>query len=842
MKKFTKLAALAASIATLFLAGCSNISTDTATVEGVTKGNIASLTLNVSSDSELISFNTPVEDNSRSILPTAYKAGDVKFYLCSKSTNEENYTKKPVEVVFTGTKVKDANDKNPEDQGYTPTYSATNGTVVINLAQGAYDFELYAVKTSVATSSGYASRQLVKDAACLMATAQADLRYAQPVDFFLTSDGLSKAGSVNLKLYALGWNPDDYVGYDVKAALYYTKPTLVGQTLIPAGNKVDSTEKTLVNATETGTLTISSGIPQSASTLEDGNYKLNSVAAGTYLFEVTFQKVGTETVFYWNDDIKILPDAATEVEVGITPTIDLPPAAPTGFKAGYIDDLSNEYYDLEFVWDASAINNESNFKIELLSITDAVQDASATHPTTDGQWTTIEGITTDASVSYDNNFVGNKFVYKKGSLGKNSQYAVFIAAYGKRYVARICSVNDIGTSEWVYCDIASGIEANPSTGAVEATGFKSSTINRYKVTYNLSNGTLKDASDKAIPNVYGCSQLFVASKEETEGGTTSPYFDSTGKHFFYDDKADGSGELTGVEIMSPSGENDFNWDDKGTKKTVTKPVLALNASQKWTNWTLDGVNYNEIGSLAKPYGGFKNLNLVANYATLATVTLLDDKDYAIASVSSTKEFTADDKVGHYCITLAQDSDTSVVWQIVPATGIIYDYVTVTLYKTSNQKDYYTVPVVYDAQAKVYKATLTVASFRTGIYHAVIAANSSIRQDPYTAQVGVTVVDTDGSTPAAPTVQSIDTPVVVAAAGGALSVTPPDVTMTSGTFNGIITYKWEESSDSTDGTDGSWSVVNGQTGANLVGTSNNWYRVTASAGGKTSSVSAATQAQ
>lgn len=719
MKKITKIAVLAAGLATLFLAGCNNIVTEVATVEGVTSKSAVPLTINVSSDSDLISFTNP-KAASRSILPEAYDSTKVKFYLCYKETTAATYTAAPQEVTFVG---KD----DPDNPG---TVLTKEGTVVINLDLGNYDLELFAVKNDVAKTS-YASESVVKTDACLMGIAQADLRYSQPVSFFLTSEGLTGTGNVKLKLFAQGWNPADYEGYEVKASMLYTKDTKIGGSTKGAGTKVAGSDLTLVNSTGK----ISDVIPADAAGAV--NYSVSDVAPGTYLFEITFQKDGEETVFYWNDDIKVLPYADTNPKDGIaiSPVIDLPPEAPADFKVGYIDNLKSEYYSAEFVWDGDEIKNETCFELDLLTLSSSVTDADVTAaPQDDTEWESLVNAcgANPVNVQYKNDFVGST-VYSSGSLGKNSEVATFRLAYGKRYAARIRAVNEIGVSDWTYCDISTGIAEDQTAKIAEATGFGSSTINRFKVTYNLSGGDLKDESGTAVANVYACSQLFVEDSTSVDPtdyfeveGATKTYYTYTG----------------GVEIMNPNGDVDFVYDDKGNEVTVEKPILKLNDQLVWTNWTLNGEAYNVIGSRPKPYGGYENIEFVANFATTATVVLFDDHDYQIASVEPANvAFLGDDGESHYYVKWSQETDTEETWKIKAPEGVVYDSVTVKLYRTSSKTEYYTVAVTYSPAADEYTASFKISQYKTGIYRAEIAAYSSVRpDDPYTAQVGVIIED------------------------------------------------------------------------------------------------------
>lgn len=714
MKKFAKIAILAAGLVSFLFASCSDISSggeiSSGTVATSSDESYKSLTLGITSSSNLVDFSGSTStDSGRTILPTAQQVGNLYFYLCSKNnTAKATAYSTPVNVTVTA----DASD----DTGHT-------GTVIINLKKADYDFKLYAVaKGSNTTAPTYATEAAVQLDAVLVGYANADIRTDDQVDFYLTAEGLTKAGSVALKLYLDDWDLTDTYGYaDYTSAqkITFTKTTKIDGTTYNAGTAYDGSGKTV-------DLTGVTSAP------DEANYSV-TVVPGTYNFEVSFTGSGSGAKTYtWSDRIIVLPGQATEQEIGIPPVIAKKPAAPTDFQVGYIDPSNDttEYYTAEFVWDGSAIDNEEKFVLQLMELPSSVTDTyltnyntaittdDATQTALQSAWDTLMSYAggDDKVKEYSNDFYGDEYVWLAGSLQKNNEMAQFKLLLGSRYVARLCAENAAGKSDWVYATLSDNIAADTDSGVVAATGFTSISINRFRVEYDLSGGTLKDKDNADVDTVYYYSQNF----KTTSGDTT------TG----------------GIEIMDASGKADYTFTITGTSTTVAEPVLTLSGST-WTNWLLNGANYNEVNVAPANYGGYDSLILVANFATIGTITIHDDANYVIkiadlASASSGSG-TAATFSGTYPVvkmTASQSGDDTLTWTLTYPTGVTYDKVTLLLTSTDGQT-HYNIGTI--SASKTF--TIPVSEYKVGVYQAVISAWTSLKpNDPYTTNITLTIKD------------------------------------------------------------------------------------------------------
>lgn len=713
MKKITKIAALAALNA-MFFAGCSNI-TD-GSVEGTETSSVAeqgTLSIEITSASSLIDFS---DSNSRTILPDAHNVNSFKFYLSYQDLiGSPSAWSTPVEV-----------DVTPIDSTNT---SEKKGIVAVNLAKSNYNLHLFAIKTAEDSETAHATDEALFENACLMGTAAADLRYNNAVSFYLTSDGLTKKGSVALKLYAAGWELDP-ADYEISAHLLYTKT-------VNDKKEGDEFADTLIE-----NITLGSTAPDSA------NYSLDAtVAPGTYDFVLSFVKDGI--TFEWNDRIIILPGQTTARTIGIPQVVDTKPAEPASFKAGYIDnkDTSAEFYDVEFTWDAADVKNEKNFEIEWVRIPASVEKDVAVIPTTDNNpvsadkdkddeaWNALLAAAKAADATalpktYGTDFVGDLFVYSAGSLGRNKECATFKAAYGSRYAARIRAVNNIGDSDWVYVTLVDNI-AEAGTDVKDATAFPSTLINRYKVSYELDGGKFYTVDDDGNPTT-------------TEATIATVYYESEDSAYTAAVAASGSTPATEesgkIAIMQPDGKTAFSYnylvdDTYGTNDVKT--FLKRSDDQPWYCW----YNGTEIYD-HKYYGGSENLILKAGYK-IGTLYVYDDNEYAIKAVESEKgEFVKDTAGIGYSITYSQSSVESDTWTVTypePSymENFAYDKVTLRIQKTNNKDEFVTCD--FDSTAKTF--TIPVKALTTGVYNAVISAYTSAREkDPYTVTITVTVTD------------------------------------------------------------------------------------------------------
>lgn len=818
MKKFAKFTAFAVGLVAMLFAGCSDVSDDAVvTRNAVSADNFRTLTIDVTSNSNLLNFGGATPNGSRTILPDAEVCDDLYFYLCSKNNTAGEATwSTPVNVTVT--------PKATDTTGRT-------GEVIINLTKADYDFELFAVqKGGSGTPPAYSSETNLKGAAVLVAYANADIRNDDTVSFYMTAEGLSTKGDVALYLYTDGWSLDDF-------------PDFVNGSSTPVSPnaKLTYTKKTGTNAegatysgSESGAgFALFEDAPTAAPDYTDTKVYKANVDPGTYNFELSFTN-GTKT-YTWSDRIIVLPGKVTQKVIGIPLVIEKVPLAPNYLNVAYIDPESTttEYYNAEFVWDSQGtvgttpteINNEEKFELQLLSVPSTVADAEITtyesalsaaatdearatawtslSATAMGAsaggttvvWSTVDGSTNTASTGTAVNvntrvFYGNLDTWVAGSLQKNNRYAIFKLPLGSRYVARIRAVNAAGASSWVYADLSKDIKGKTSNSAVtldspldvstidgtkDALHFTSKTINRYRVTYDLSGGTLTQGTITSTAVTSG-----TANTDTTNLATVYYYCQK-----FNTVTTSGSGPTAtttyagGVEIMRPTGvdpdtssgatpgatvDNNFTTLEANGANPVLvaqNPLLKLNA-QTWTNWLCDLTcagaantkgEYNEVGKVPDTYGGCKSLTLVANYATVGTVTIFDDEKYAIADVTSassgtsgvaaiTSDGTAASgstpavKAVVYKIQASQKDDVTLTWTVAYPTGVTYDNVTLKLTSTDSQRSY---NIGNISATKTF--TLKVSEYVKGVYNAKISAWSSVKpNDPYTANIVLTIVD------------------------------------------------------------------------------------------------------
>lgn len=739
MKKIAKFFALAVGLATMLFASCSDLSDD-AVVSSKTKNGdeTASLTLNVTSASKLVNFSSKSDSSSRTIIPEAQEIDNLWFYLCSKNnTAGATAWSAPVVVDVKGKEVDDGN-------GGTTTLSR-EGEVIINLAKADYDFELFAVIRGAGETEAPAqsSEGTLKQAAVLVGYANADIRNDDTVNFYLTAEGLTKSGGVALSLFTDGWDIADFPDYSAIVLMSYTKATTVGTDTYTEGTTVAGTQVPADASNPTDAIALPNAAPATA------NYS-KTVQPGTYNFEVRF--TNNTKSYTWSDRIIVLPGQTTEQEIGIPLVIEKVPNAPASFNVGYIDpaNTTTEYYRAEFVWDGkdadgNEINNEEKFELELLQVpaavaddyvktyADAVASATATAATKDAAWETFSPYATGTGangtdVVWSTDFYGNLTVYSSGSLQKNNEVAIFKLPLGSRYVARIRATNAAGSSDWVYADLTQDIAADADIGAVAASKYTSKTISRFRVTYDLVGGTLVDSSDAAVDNVYYYCQEFASTT--TSGSVTTV----TG----------------GIEIMQPDGTKDFAVTNADPAVSVTAPILTLNGST-WTNWIKGGTEYNKVKEAPLNYGGCESLLLVANYATIGTVTIFDDNDYAIGGVESassgsgTAAIAADTNNTVYTITASQKDDVTLTWTVTYPTGVVYDKVYLDITSTDGNRKYNVgdiKSVTTDATGVTTGTfTIPISTYTKGVYNAMIKAWSAVKpNDPYTANITLTIVD------------------------------------------------------------------------------------------------------
>lgn len=527
-------AALAACVAMVF-ASCSNL-TD-ANVSSTTE-NRNPLNVEITNyDDILTDVSLQANTGSRTIIPESFDSTGVLFYIFG--TNIGGGKLAPTEVTFTA----GANSK--------------VGKVDIPADSNIWDFTLIAVpKKDPAT---VINESTALDEAVLIGYDTVDMINGDVAKFTLAPDGLTKAGSVAMKLYTDGWDLPD--GYYAKAGIYLLT---TGADATKAGDGSGAaTEKEYPDAAA-----LSNAAPVAA------NFEVNSMTPGTYLFKVTFTKENKN--FYWSDVIVVLPGKQIENTIGIPNVIGELPAAPNNFTAALVTGSEDKYYDsyvTEFAWERGS-KNENYFEIDLLELaddTDALPDNNT--------WDTAAGKIGAVSTTYGMNFAESD-IHESGTLMGGSTSVQAILKLGKRYAARIRAVNDAGASA-TYAYV--GLSPSPVAPGTEA--FDSSTINRFRINYVLQGGTLDPDGNEAKAAI-----------------TTDVY-----PVYLSQDKS------TGNPIIEPSGDGS-DATPALTKDTNKWGYWRTGTGTKCdTNWDTNYPNYT----------GYKNLDLYAVFTSTADVEIFD---------------------------------------------------------------------------------------------------------------------------------------------------------------------------------------------------------------------------
>ena len=544
MKNRKSIFAFFAICAAMIFASCSNIVDANVSSSSEDKNT---LNIEVTNYDEVVTQASKSANHaSRTIIPDSFDSDGVDFYLYG--TNTSGGTFGPSKVDFKG---------NAEAAGGT---SKTVGTVSIPANSAVWEFTLVAVASGATAPTDEAT---LKNDAVLIGYSSMDMLNGDTAKFTLSPDGLTKEAAIAMKLYTEGWTLP--TGFTAKAGIYLLT------TGADAGADAAATEQT---------------VAFTATSIDEANaveYAIASFTPGTYLFKVTFEKTGSNKKFYWSDVLVVLPGKTIENAVGIPNVIGTAPAAPTDFKAGYVENSEDKFsgwYTTAFEW-VRGSKNENNFEIEVLEFNDA---ATVTPPTdADTGWTTALGAGT--SVTYNSKF-SSKENYESGSLLSGNTKAQLRLELGKRYFARIRAVNDAGESDWTLVALATP-PAEP-TGTQKFTG---NSINRYRLTYFMNGGA------------------YYADKTAAEAGTGGSTEDKVSYHC--EDSA------TGTPIIKADGT----------------PIIKKN-TYTWSYWSEDATSeaasrYNEPGTAPEAYKGYKNLDLYAMFTTDASVAIFDKKSLDI---------------------------------------------------------------------------------------------------------------------------------------------------------------------------------------------------------------------
>lgn len=672
MKKISKLLALAAAVSTLFFASCSDVDTSGAVAEGTNDKTSNAKDYDVSfytADDTKLDLSGYIAANKasvdRSIIADALDLdtstnSDLFFYLWgTDALTAANSMTTPVEVDFE-----------------IDSTDTSKGKVTLDLASSKWNLVLAA-----ATTSGLTSISDVKSKAYYIGYANVDLREADAIKFYLSTDGLTGTGKANITLVYDGL--DSAGGTWTSAHVAAVTSTAAADGYVIKASVQLRTDGSLVDGTSELTVTNADffGTGSALTTI--------SAAPGTYNFVVSFTSNATGKSYEWSDIIIFVPNQTITQTVKVPDVVMYAPDAPENFQVGYVTPSSTdkESYTAVLQWEDKS-NNEKYFNVEIWNLPASVALAAAIDDT---NWDTVITGLDEAvyKLTLDDKFYGdikNKG-WVAGSLLKNNKNIALKLALGARYIMRIASVNDAGTSAYTYAtydlatpwsdtdtyhtatyspnayvlkEIASAPADAESAYAPATTPVNAITASLFRLTYYLGGGTYTFASavTSTGPLVYYLSQ------------------DALG---------------TGVPIFAP-----YN-DPAAT--TAVYPFLVRNGN-RWTSWRngiLEGPKYTT--STATDHSGFttydpsaykgcENLSLFASY-TVASAEVevyqheiynFVDTELVITGTGSTQ--TADN---YYVIDNNGAGTLQVAYTLKTGrTTFTYDSITATITKLSDK--------------------------------------------------------------------------------------------------------------------------------------------------------------
>lgn len=716
----------------LLAAGCSNALT-TATVNGSNDSaeknaglHSVNLRITASANEGVMKLPAAPSASSRNIHGATLTGDELKFYLFTKKKGVANFDNVIGTVaVYSAKKVSVGEGESPTD------LETGEGTITLNLEDSYYDLCLLAVKNTIDNPE----YDTVLKAAVLRGETSADLREANAtVHFYMIPDGLSGQSTVSINLYTTGW---DTKGFTVTSSI------------------IDYATGAPVSA---NTRTDVSSLPKAkAENDKDYEFVSNAIAPGTYTFQVAFKQDGVTNgkTFYYSEPIDILPNHNITAERAIPEVILKAPVAPSNLYVGFKDPVNNtsDTYYAAFNWEDNS-NNETYFQLEILTVPDDVKGVTGVDlKATTTPWgsesnkdkiTPVEGeyiftnlkVTTDGLVTSQlkklkDDFVGNESqMWYKGSLLKNNKAVAVKLELGKRYLARICAVNDAGSSSYAYVDLKGALDSDLMTklvGTDEKDKYSkfddnATSINRYRLAYNLMGGTLtyKDASSTPATGI-----LYEYRTQNSSGNTGEGSYSSsegaisisggTYKKAAINEKAD----VPTADIMNPTCDTTtitslvsggktwkyWKWNDT---------TSSTSATTKWGAKTIDGVTGDMYYS-PKDYTEFRNLILEACYSTdSAGVTINQHDIWNIENDSINVSASGDGVVNYtkgtrYFTFDASKNVSDITFSVgftpnQKALSVKYDSVMVSVIKNSSQTVVKTFPMTYDSTSNAWNAT------------------------------------------------------------------------------------------------------------------------------------------
>lgn len=462
-----------------------------------------------------------------------------------------------------------------------------------------------------------------------------------------------------------------------------TKATATITAKVPDSDQLTSKYTIgIYNKRDGSVITEKQDVGVTASTEFNINYTADPVEPGNYIFKVIFYNLAGKVVGSYFDTIIIEPGVNFTYDLGTLDVIGKKPSVPENLKAFLVNDSETlDTYDVLVTWDRSVLT--ANYELELITFT------SDGNPS-DTKTSKIYGIKSmDPNDDTLENFVGSNIIGPDSSAMLSCDNScVLTLQLGKVYEIRLRARNYIAASEW-----QERIDADDETGY---TGFKAGDddspirINRLRIDYNLSSGTLK---------------------EFTGGAETAKY---TQKYAEYKSWHQNLADTTLLSISETEPQAGY--------------TLKFGDSQ-FTGWYEDSTeNAAKVENFT-----YENLSVVAKYGQALTSDITnaerekdlersDIKIYSKNDGTTSTEVTANALSGSYIIPRLDDNgNLNTIKVAVNTTGEKYTDVKFTLTSTISQITYnFSTDELFDDSMAT---EFTTSEFDAGKYQLTVIANT-----------------------------------------------------------------------------------------------------------------------
>lgn len=410
------------------------------------------------------------------------------------------------------------------------------------------------------------------------------------------------------------------------------------------------------------------------------NYTADPVEPGNYIFKVIFRNQDKVVGSYF-DTIIIEPGVNFTYNLGTLDVIGKKPSVPENLKAFLVNDSETlDTYDVLVTWDRSALT--ANYELELITFT---TDGNPN----DTKTSKIYGIKSmDPSEPTLEDFVGSSIIGPDSSAMLSCDNSCILTLQlGKVYEIKLRARNYIAASEW-----QKRIDADDEAGF---TGFKTGDdanpirINRLRIDYNLSSGTLKEFTGGAENTIYTQKYAEYKSWNSTLANTKLLSISETEPQDGYTLKF-GDSQFTG-------------WYENSTEN-----------AEKVENFT-----YENLSVVAK-YGQAL-ASEITNAEREKDLERSDIKIYSKNDGTTSTEVTANALSGSYIIPRLDDNgDLNTIKVAVNTTGEKYTDVKFTLTSTISQITYnFTTNELVDSMETEFKTD----EFDAGKYQITVTANT-----------------------------------------------------------------------------------------------------------------------